>query len=68
MIQVGLFQRHLLLPPATGHVNTTAQDVTAIIVTVSFIRQQRVDDTSHNNKCYATLLELSHVCSIDNID
>ena len=31
MIQVGHFQRLLLLPPATGHVNTTAHDITALM-------------------------------------
>ena len=72
MFQVGHFQRLLLLPPATGHIRLLHMILqhlcTNIIVTVSFIRQQRVDDTSRNNKCYATLLEVSHVFSIDNID
>ena len=31
MIQVGHFQRLLLLPPATGHINTTAHDITALM-------------------------------------
>ena len=31
MIQVGHFQRLLLLPPATSHMNTTAHDIAALM-------------------------------------
>ena len=31
MIQVGDFQQLLLLPPVTGHINTTAHDITALM-------------------------------------
>ena len=73
MIQVGHFQRLLLLTPATGHIHTTGIWYYSTYAPISLLLfylfvNRELMILNHNNNCYATLLELSHVFSIDNID